>query len=71
MALCVGENINLDFSVIINNLFSTKYPIDILDLTKQLKGLSPVHLNLDLESLDLIQSLYFFSKNVKKITSVG
>ena len=38
MALCVGENINLDFSVIINKLFSTKYPIDILDLTKQLKG---------------------------------
>ena len=39
MALCVGENINLDFAVIINNLFSTKYPIDILDLTKQLKGM--------------------------------
>ena len=39
MALCVGENINLDFSVIINKLFSTKYPIDILDLTKQLKGI--------------------------------
>ena len=34
----VGENINLDFSVIINKLFSTKYQIDILDLTKQLKG---------------------------------
>ena len=32
---------------------------------------SPVHLNLYLESLDLIQSLYFFSKNVKKFTSVG
>ena len=39
MALCVGENVNLDFSVIINKLFSTKYPIDILDLTKQLKGI--------------------------------
>ena len=39
MALCVGENINLDFSVIINKLFSTNYPIDILDLTKQLKGI--------------------------------
>ena len=39
MALCVGENINLDFSVIINKLFLTKYPIDILDLTKQLKGI--------------------------------
>ena len=33
MALCFGENINLDFSVIINKLFSTKYPIDIFDLT--------------------------------------
>ena len=31
----------------------------------------PVHLNLDLESLHLILSLYFFSKKVKKITSVG
>ena len=39
MALCVGENINLDFSMIIIKLFSTKYPIDILDLTKQLKGI--------------------------------
>ena len=34
-------------------------------------NISPVHLNLDLESLHLIQSLQFFSKNVKKITSVG
>ena len=34
-------------------------------------AISPVHLVWDLESLPLIQSLYFFSKNVKKITSVG
>ena len=32
---------------------------------------SPVHLIWDLESLHLIQSLYFFSKNDKKITNVG
>ena len=39
MALRVCENINEDFSVIINKLFSTKYLVDILDLTKQLKGI--------------------------------
>ena len=39
MALHVCENINEDLFVIINKLFSTKYPIDILDLTKQLKGI--------------------------------
>ena len=33
--------------------------------------LSHVHLNLDLGSLHLIQLLWFFSKNVKKITSVS
>ena len=35
------------------------------------RATSPVHLVWDLESLHLIQSLYFFSQNVKKITSVG
>ena len=34
MALHVCENINEDFSVIINKLFWTKYPIDIFDPTK-------------------------------------
>ena len=34
MALHVGENINEDFSVIINKLFLSKYPISILYLTK-------------------------------------
>ena len=34
MALCACENINEDFSVNINKLFSTKYPISILYLTK-------------------------------------
>ena len=34
MALYVYENINEDFSVIINKLISTKYPISILYLTK-------------------------------------
>ena len=34
MALYVYENINEDFSVIINKLISTKYPINILYLTK-------------------------------------
>ena len=34
MALHVCENINEDLSVIIKKLFSTKYPIDIFDLTK-------------------------------------
>ena len=33
MALHVCENINEDLFVIINKLFSTKYPIDIFDLT--------------------------------------
>ena len=34
MALHVCENIIEDFSVIINKVFSTKYPINILYLTK-------------------------------------
>ena len=34
MALYVCENIIEDFSVIINQLFSTKYPISILYLIK-------------------------------------
>jgi hypothetical protein len=34
MALYVSENINEDFSVIIIKLLSTKYPIDMFDLTK-------------------------------------
>jgi hypothetical protein len=34
MALCVCENINEDFFVIINKLFLIKYPISILYLTK-------------------------------------
>ena len=33
MAVHVCENINEDLFVIINKLFSTKYPIDIFDLT--------------------------------------
>ena len=33
MALHVCENISEDLFVIINKLFSTKYPIDIIDLT--------------------------------------
>ena len=33
MALHVCENINEELFVIINKLFSTKYPIDIFDLT--------------------------------------
>ena len=32
---------------------------------------SPVHLNFDLESLDLIKHLYFFFSFLKKITSGG
>ena len=39
MALHVKENIDEDLFVIINKLFSTKYPIDIFDLTKELKGM--------------------------------
>ena len=35
MALYVCENINEDLFVIINKLFSTKYPIDIFDLVDQ------------------------------------
>jgi hypothetical protein len=35
MALHACENINEDFSVIINKLFSTKYPIGVLYLTKR------------------------------------
>ena len=38
MALHVCENTNEDLSVIINKLFSTKYPIDIFDLPKLVKG---------------------------------
>ena len=37
MALHVCENINEDLFVIINKLFSTKYPIDVFDVTKKFK----------------------------------
>ena len=49
------------------NVHNLVNPWEIFSYIFQVKRCnSPVHLNLDLESLHLIQSLYFFSKNVKK-----
>ena len=39
MALHVCKNINVEFYVIVNNLFSTKYLINIFDGTRWLKGM--------------------------------